>query len=368
MLGVLLVGCRSLSDSSELESPTANAGSIRTQPQPVAFVNSPLTEQGVPTQAPTDLPPLAEEPAPPEDPSEWQPVDQVEGLAVTTIRRLYPSGKLRRIQTQLDGVEGPDGHHGLDLHLFENGVIRERAVWRQGKLEGPYQEWYEGGQISVSGEFVDGLRSGLYQEYGERGVLRMQGEYRAGRLNGEFRQWFGGGDPQEISHWIDGVQTGEHRLWDRGNTPIFFEHYAEGKREGESILYIRLPDQELPQVVGNYHAGERQGLFKEYDAEGQIVSLREYNAGALDGAYQEFVGGVQVLDTHFAAGVEVGERKEFYPSGKPFAAGQMVAGLREGLWKYWEEDGTVQATWSGWYESGQKVREWDEQARQTDDK
>ncbi|MEZ5974243.1 MAG: hypothetical protein R3E96_05220 [Planctomycetota bacterium] len=48
----------------------------------------------------------------------------------------------------------------------------------------------------------------------------------------------------------------------------------------------------------------------------------------------------------------------FYLDGKPFAKGQMLAGLRQGAWQYWNEDGSINTNWSGVYKDGEKVAEW----------
>ena len=298
------------------------------------------------------------------DPQDWQEVDTVEGQPVTTQRSYFPSGKLRRILTQRPGVIGPQGHHGRDVHLYENGVIRQEAQWRMGQLDGPYREWFEGGQLKIQTQYQANQRQGVFEEYGEAGVLRIRGHYQQGVLHGALQLWFAGGDNQELSHWDQGVQVGLHRVWLKNNTPVRAVHYQAGQLHGSAIEYHPIPDEERVRQQGTYAQGDKQGEWKEFDAEGQLLLLSTYQAGVLSGPYRQWKGGVAVLETQYEQGLEQGQRKEFYLSGKPFADGLMKDGLREGPWKYWNEDGTLQDKWSGVYRSGKKVSDLEDSSAQ----
>lgn len=305
------------------------------------------------SQAPQDPAPAERGP----DPQDWVEVQEVDGLKVITRRSYYDSGRLRRIHTQLPEVIGPRGHHGRDMHLYENGVVKQDTHWRMGQLQGDYREWFEGGTLKISTQHVGNLRQGLFEEYGEAGTLRVRGHYDGGVLQGEFRLWFAGGFNQELSHWEQGVQTGLYRVWRKDNVPLRSVHYEDGQLHGTAIEYHAVADEERIRMQGDYHRGERQGVWKEFDEEGRQILSSTYDQGTLSGPYEQWKGGVSVLQTQYVEGLEQGERKEFYLSGQPFAAGVMKDGLREGPWRYWEEDGSLQANWSGIYRAGKKVAE-----------
>lgn len=304
--------------------------------------------------------PVLPEPAPVQndpDPDGWVPTEAIDGQVVSTVRRYYPSGKVRRIYTHKKGMEGPLGQHGRDLSLHENGAWSQEAQWVDGHLQGPYKEWFEGGQLRVESAFVGGLRHGTFREYGGRGALRIQGEYRKGRLHGAFKQWFGTGDPQEESHWENGVQTGTRRVWDRQITPIVSEAFANGVRHGETIVYHRYPGEEKIHQIGNYRRGAKQGVWMEFTPDGAKVQEKEFVEGKVSGYFREWKEGVLTLDTHYVNNVENGLRLEFYANGEPFSKGTMKDAGREGVWLYWKEDGSLQSKWSGIYKDSKKVSE-----------
>lgn len=308
------------------------------------------TAQDVPVAEPASVEKAA-------DPDAWISVEQVSGKPVETVRSYYPSGHVRRIYSQLKGELGPLGHHGRDLHLHENGVLIQEAFWVGGALNGPYREWHESGQLKVESEFNAGKRDGTYKEYGNRGVLRIQGEYRAGGLHGEFSQWFGTGNPQEVSHWEQGVKTGACQVWDRGLTPVSLETFLDGSRHGEALMYHRIAGVEKIHQRGMYNRGLKVGVWVEFNPEGERVQEKQFVRGKVTGYYKEWRGGVLTLVTNYMDSVENGARTEFFASGKPFSKGEMKDGGREGPWIYWEEDGSVQGAWSGFYAGGKKTRD-----------
>ncbi|MBL4771705.1 MAG: hypothetical protein JKY61_11330 [Planctomycetes bacterium] len=135
------------------------------------------------------------------------------------------------------------------------------------------------------------------------------------------------------------------------------EIFVEGVRHGECLVYHRIPDVEIVHQVGLYQRGFKSGVWIEYNPEGEKVQAKEFVHGNVSGFYKEWRGGVLTLETRYVDNVENGERTEFYASGKPFSRGFMEDGGREGSWFYWEEDGSVQSTWSGIYKGGKKVSE-----------
>jgi antitoxin component YwqK of YwqJK toxin-antitoxin module len=289
------------------------------------------------------------------DPEGWIPLEEIGGKQVDTVRRYYPWGSVRRIRTQFKGALGPLGFHGRDLSLHENGAWSQEAFWENGKLQGSYREWFEGGSAKIDSYYQAGLRHGTQQEFGERGRLRMQGEYREGRLHGVFQQWFEKGEAQETSHWKDGILSGNRRIWDRELTPIVNENFQDGVRHGEAIVYHRIPGQENVHQAGLYQQGFKVGAWVEFNAEGEKVQEKFFEHGKVTGTFKEWRKGVLTLDTHYIGSVENGIRSEFYASGKRFSRGSMKDGAREGAWFYWEEDGSVQSTWSGIYLDSKKV-------------
>ena len=291
------------------------------------------------------------------DPSQWTPVEAIDGVPVITQRYYFPSGKLRRIHTQLPETEGPFGHHGRDLHLHENGAFHKELHWQEGRLHGPFGQWYEGGQNHIRAQYANGLRTGEYQEWGDLGVRRVLAHYANGKLHGEFRLWHIGGARQEHSEWIHGVQTGTHAVWSISGAPVFEHHYERGVLEGPWTDYHKNTTEALVSERGTMRAGERTGLWEQFDTQGRLVAKKTYAKGILNGPFEQWQQGALVLKTHYQEGLEEGARQEFYLGGEKFAEGRMTRGLRTGVWSYYSESGALDPKFSGTYEQGKKVAE-----------
>ncbi|MCP5023272.1 MAG: hypothetical protein GY930_16070 [bacterium] len=351
LLLTAICGCRG--GYAPLSNPGQPSVGVGGGSQPAIAVESWTQDLETAQDGPVAKPAPVEKAA---DPDDWIPVEQVSGKLVETVRSYYPSGHVRRIYSQLLGTFGPLGHHGRDLHLHANGVVIQEAFWVEGVLQGPYREWHESGQLKVESEFKSGKRDGIYMEYGTRGKLRVRGEYTAGSLHGEFSQWFGTGGSQEVSHWEQGIKNGTCQVWDRGMTPVSLETYLNGSRHGDATMYHRIAGITKVHQRGKYHHGLKQGVWVEFNPEGERVQEKEFVRGKVTGYYKEWRGGVLTLDTNYLDSVENGARLEFYASGRPYSRGEMKDGGRKGPWIYWGEDGSVQDTWSGFYAGGKKAR------------
>ena len=55
---------------------------------------------------------------------------------------------------------------------------------KAGGYDGPWEEYYENGQLMTKGTYKDGDRAGGWEEYYENGQLKMKRTYNAGGGDG----------------------------------------------------------------------------------------------------------------------------------------------------------------------------------------
>ena len=62
---------------------------------------------------------------------------------------------------------------GFDIHY--NRQLKSEGNYKDGKRDGLYQEWYENGQLLSEANYKDGQLVGLYQEWYENGEKLKSG-------------------------------------------------------------------------------------------------------------------------------------------------------------------------------------------------
>ena len=94
----------------------------------------------------------------------------------------YENGQLQEKGTFSNGE--PDGPWES---YYENGQLHKKGSYSNGEQVGPYEEYYENGQFWVKGSWSNGVPVGPYEEYDENGQLSWKGSYSNGERCGE---WF----------------------------------------------------------------------------------------------------------------------------------------------------------------------------------
>lgn len=265
-------------------------------------------------------------------------------------RNYYPNGKLRTAETDsmgirvgtsqfydergnriksipyTNGVENGMAreYNSEDLLItvafYRNGFFqREEKINRldkSGRKQGIYRTYYDSDQLKSEGAYTDDLKDGLFKEYAEDGRVMKKEEYRMGEL------------------------------------------IPDEKEEQEKFEVKRnyFPDGSV-RIVGTYKKGMPEGIFRQYDREGNLDSAKVFAAGRLLRQGK--------IDNQ---GREQGEWKEFYESGKLKAIGNYTDGKKDGLWKHtFENDsleqigvfvkGKPEGLWKWYYPSGVVRRE-----------
>jgi antitoxin component YwqK of YwqJK toxin-antitoxin module len=139
----------------------------------------------------------------------------------------WPDGGKRTVYTTRRNIEGASVYHGPYQRFYETGELAEQGNYEDGKREGEWRWYFENGQIKarciyesdegvftqffpngqkqLQGHIVGTDREGLWTEWYPSGNKRMQGEFRTGKQHGKW------------SYWDD--QTGQllrTMLWDNG--------------------------------------------------------------------------------------------------------------------------------------------------------
>ena len=153
------------------------------------------------------------------------------------------------------------------------------------------------------------------------GRLAAWKQVRDGRVDGWWLEWFPGGALRYRGHWTAGVQDGVHAYF-----------YANG----------------LPREVGSKRGEAFEGLATAYLPDGRVAQRCGYLDGAQVGPCLEYAEVPAALPVEWGepSGREVAT--EFYPGGRPRLWREEDAeGRADGRWLEWLPDGTLRFR-SGW--------------------
>jgi antitoxin component YwqK of YwqJK toxin-antitoxin module len=99
------------------------------------------------------------------------------GKTVDTVHCWYESGKKKRIVIEID----KNKNTWQNIDYFENGnkyveCYQTKDTSDNFKLNGPYKEWYDSGQLKFTATFKDGWTLGKWQVYELNGKLKEESE------------------------------------------------------------------------------------------------------------------------------------------------------------------------------------------------
>tara|TARA_Y100001963_G_scaffold158739_1_gene259495 strand:- start:1765 stop:2766 length:1002 start_codon:yes stop_codon:yes gene_type:complete len=132
-----------------------------------------------------------------------------------------------------------------------------------------------------------------------------------------------------------------------------------GYRQGKCVFYYENGNKKWE---GTYKDGILNGELKQYEKSGDILSIENFEEGALQGKFEYFQKG-KLRETgnmlsnrkhgevraywvnkklkrieNFKNGVANGEFKEFYVNGKLLSTGQTESGLPIGVWRWYHQN------------------------------
>jgi antitoxin component YwqK of YwqJK toxin-antitoxin module len=213
-----------------------------------------------------------------------------------------------------------DGFHKI---YYPNGVVSSEGIIRDGRIDGFWKSYYVTGVIKSEGKRTNFLLDSVWVFYDQVGDTIEKINYLVGKKNGYYYKYKK--DPM------------------RGVYIYSSELFVGDRKEGTSYLYF--PDGKVQQTI-LYSEGRRNGLSKEYDQEGNILTLLEYRNDILLNREQ-----VNRTDVR---GLKQGEWKEFYPNGNIKSEKTYKDDLLHGYYKEYDERGRLSLTML--YENGSIVR------------
>jgi antitoxin component YwqK of YwqJK toxin-antitoxin module len=242
--------------------------------------------------------------------------------------------------------------NGWEAVYAADGTLVSRTPWAEDVRSGVAEFFHPNGSKSREIPFANGREHGTGKEFAEDdgrlisrmvfsngvqiGLEKINRYGPEGKKEGLWEVVRASGGLQEEGTWRRGVRHGIFRFYDAQGKLERMEKYENGERVVDetttAMLDIRREFHPNGTVrrIGSYRDGKEHGIFREYDATGALVGGTLYVDGVRTGE--------GVTD---ALGNREGPWKLWYPDGSVQAEGVYAGGVREGEWTFYYPNGEV---------------------------
>lgn len=259
-------------------------------------------------------------------------------------------GNQKEINTYIDGLKT-----GESILFYSTGEKYRTIPFEENKEKGMGYEFAKDGRIITKVKYDQGYlrsiekinrldesgrRKGYWEILGPNNKVKEEGNYTQDKRNGIFKFYDRKGVLEKMITYKNGVEVTE-------------------EEQASVILNIKKSfyDSGAIKIIGSYDGDNKQGVFRQYDENGNIISAELYKKNQKIGE--------GLIDKN---GFRQGPWKLYYPSGEIQAEGEYVDNLKEGKWKYFYTSGKSRQVgqyrkglphgeWNWYYENGLSWRE-----------
>jgi antitoxin component YwqK of YwqJK toxin-antitoxin module len=219
--------------------------------------------------------------------------------------------------------ENSPASDGYQIFKYPNGTISSEGLIKNGKPDGFWKSYYVTGVKKSEGKRTNFLLDSIWVFFDQAGDTTKKINYLFGKKNGYYYEYRK--DPSK------GVYVYSKEL------------FAGDKKEGTAFVYF--PDGKIQQTFA-WNGGKKEGLSKEYDKEGNLITLFEY--------HNDFLASRERINRIDGKGLKQGEWKDFYPNGRLKTEKTYVDDNLHGYYKEYDLRGILVLTML--YENGAIVK------------
>ncbi|MEN8224812.1 MAG: toxin-antitoxin system YwqK family antitoxin [Bacteroidota bacterium] len=266
--------------------------------------------------------------------------------------------------------------NGLRITYRENERLEENFI--DDLKQGISSYYYPGGELKKTVFFIDGLEEGIAKEYAEDGRITQLITYKKGfianreRINrydnggkkhGNWKYFYDNANLKIECVYKHGLQNGYYKEYDVEGNLLHAFKYVDGEKQEFAAELIKLDVKKeyfadgKVKIQATYKDDKPEGVWREYNEEGDIESSYLYKNGII-------VGEGIITEQ----GERDGAWKEYYDDGIIKGEGSYDHDTKTGPWTYYHRNGELEQTgtydtlgrlkdsWKWFYSSGQLQR------------
>ncbi len=149
------------------------------------------------------------------------------------------------------------------------------------KKYGHFTYFYENGNKSSEGDYVNDKEEGLWNYWYDNGQKKSSGECKADKVEGVWKYWYESGEKKSEGKYMNGEQVD---IWNHWFINGQLE-YTETYQKSGLCTYEGYYENGVKKVYGNSEKGKLQGIWVYWNSDGRIIMKGCYNHGLKDGEW-----------------------------------------------------------------------------------
>ncbi len=133
------------------------------------------------------------------------------------------------------------------------------------------------GFLTESGAMLNDMKTGSWTTYHPEERIKTISTYVGGKLNGPYIELTERGQIEIQCFYKDGFLDGKYAKYKSGSRKVETHEYKMGKLDGISRKYYDRKDQVQQEI--NYKDGLQEGLLRYFDEEGNVTMEYQYKNG-----------------------------------------------------------------------------------------
>ncbi|TSA28013.1 MAG: hypothetical protein D4R67_04975 [Bacteroidetes bacterium] len=250
---------------------------------------------------------------------------------------------------------------GFQQFFYPNGQISSEGILVNGQPDGYWKSYYENGILKSEGNRTNFKLDSIWKFYNPEGKLILEITYRDGKRNGyktsfldreTIREYYINDSKEGFTEYYHtegwkkleipfekGLEQGIGKEYNEQGEIITITEYKKGfivermkinrkdKLNRKQGKWITFWENGKMKLEGTYKDDKRNGYFKEYAESGDLLQITKY----IEGVLQPEAAEIQKLDIE----------KEYYPTGTVKATRLYRNGVLEGISVEYSPDGAI---------------------------
>jgi antitoxin component YwqK of YwqJK toxin-antitoxin module len=199
----------------------------------------------------------------------------------------YPSGEISAEGYMTNGV--PTGYW---KSYYENGTLFSEGNRKNGLLEGPWKFYNKNSRLKEDINFIADKKEGFSRIYYLSGEVRSKTPFVSGLKTGVAEYYFKSGNLKRKLPFQNNLKNGRSYTYnEEDGRIIMLEEFVNDtlleqliinrydQNDLKANLWIEFHPNEKKKLVGSYVDGKKEGIFKLYDEDENLVAVYNYRNG-----------------------------------------------------------------------------------------